>query len=126
MSNRRHTSKKTIWWSKRIAGGCEFCGRRLDNIPHNGLDFCHIVSLKDEGTNHQENILALCPNCHQYFDYIVKPAYYWKLRPMCPESWRTGEGRYKQTPLDSQKWIISGKWAALLGVTDAIVEGGYA
>ncbi len=91
------TAKKSKWFRKLYEDGCQICAIKFPHLPHNGLQFAHIVSKTEGGGDSKINCLALCPNCEKAFDIVVKKAiYHATLRPTkgrVPESWREGEGR---------------------------------
>ncbi len=58
----------------RAAGKCELCGKeapfiKKDNTPY--LEPHHILRLADEGPDHPDSIVALCPNCHREVHYGI-------------------------------------------------------
>ena len=58
----------------RAAGKCELCGQeapflRKDNTPY--LEPHHILRLADEGPDHPDSIVALCPNCRREVHYGI-------------------------------------------------------
>lgn len=94
----KQTAKEKKWFIDLCGKGCQICGSKFPNLKHNGLKFSHIISKKvDNGTDEKENCLALCPNCADVFDVVMKPAIYLALEKfnnkIVPESWKTGEGR---------------------------------
>lgn len=54
----------------RANGFCEQCKlaapflRKSDGTPY--LEVHHIVTLADDGDDHPDNTIAVCPNCHRY------------------------------------------------------------
>jgi 5-methylcytosine-specific restriction endonuclease McrA len=93
-------AKQSKWYREKRAIGCELCGRKIPTLENNGLEFSHIISLKDNGTNQQFNCLALCPTCSLAFDTVIKPALYRAFTGLniqeIPLSWKNGEGRLKE------------------------------
>jgi 5-methylcytosine-specific restriction endonuclease McrA len=91
------TAKKKKWFVDRCEEGCQICGTKFPHLKNNGLQFSHIISPKDGGSDEEINCLALCPNCSTAFDVILKPAIYKALDKLStrriPESWEKGEGR---------------------------------
>lgn len=56
----------------RSRGICEFCGSRApfltkQNTPY--LEPHHTTKLADDGPDHPDNVIALCPNCHRRAHY---------------------------------------------------------
>ena len=56
-------------YAKRRAGGkCQLCGRLApfyDNEGRPYLEAHHIIRLADGGEDSENNVVALCPNCHR-------------------------------------------------------------
>jgi 5-methylcytosine-specific restriction endonuclease McrA len=53
---------------KRAAGVCEFCGLGApfhDKAGEPYLESHHITRLSDEGPDHPDNVIGICPNCHR-------------------------------------------------------------
>ncbi len=94
----KSTSKKKRWFVELCENGCQICGTKFHGQKKNGLKFAHIISKKiDNGTDEKVNCLALCPNCADVFDVVIKPAIYDALEKFnnktVPASWKDGEGR---------------------------------
>jgi 5-methylcytosine-specific restriction endonuclease McrA len=91
------TAKKKKWFVDRCEDGCQICGTKFSKLKNNGLQWSHIISSKDGGSDEEINCLVLCPNCSVAFDVILKPAIYKALDKLntrrIPESWENGEGR---------------------------------
>lgn len=92
------TAKRKKWFIELCEKGCQICGIKLPGL-NNGLEFSHIVSKNDGGSDREINCLVLCPNCAYSFDYILKPALYNTLKELkngkVPKSWKDAEGRIK-------------------------------
>ena len=54
------SSKTTAKLIKRAGLGCSICGWK-----ESSLDIHHIIPKKEGGTNDNENLIMLCPNCHR-------------------------------------------------------------
>ena len=67
------TAKKSKWFRDKCQDGCQICGFKLSGLESNnhGLEFSHIVSKKDGGSDKKINCLALCPNCAYSFDIVL-------------------------------------------------------
>jgi 5-methylcytosine-specific restriction endonuclease McrA len=93
-------AKNSKWYKEKLANGCELCGRKIPTLENNGLEFSHIISKNDNGTNQQFNCLALCPTCSIAFDTVIKPALYKAFTELnireIPLNWKNGEGRLKE------------------------------
>lgn len=55
--------------SGRLSKACEIC--RTDDI---GLEGAHWIPARDGGSTRAENILKLCPNCHNRLDILADPS----------------------------------------------------
>lgn len=88
------TAKKKKWFIDLCKNGCQFCGVKRPMLKNNGLEWSHIISKNDGGSDVEINCLALCPNCSLTFDRILKPTIYNALdklnNRLVPESWETG------------------------------------
>ncbi len=94
----KSTAKDKKWFVDLCEQGCQICGAKFPNLKNNGLKFSHVVSKKiDKGTDEKVNCLALCPNCADVFDIVIKPAIYDALEKLnnktVPDSWKNGENR---------------------------------
>ena len=52
----------------RAGGKCQLCGRLApfyDNEGRPYLEAHHIIRLADGGEDSENNVVALCPNCHR-------------------------------------------------------------
>ena len=82
------TAKKKDWFKTKCKCGCQICGIKFPGRKNNGLVLAHII---EDGPLKQENILALCPNCHFSFDEALKPALHKAIteysRGKVPEKW---------------------------------------
>jgi 5-methylcytosine-specific restriction endonuclease McrA len=57
-------------YKKKRGYKCQFCGKQI--LRANGnyyVEACHIIPVEDGGTDNENNIVILCPNCHKEFDY---------------------------------------------------------
>jgi len=90
-------AKKRKWYIELCKGGCQLCGRKIPTLTNNGLEWSHIISKNDGGTDEQVNCLALCPTCSRAFDTVIKPALYNAFKKVSikdmPDNWKNGEGR---------------------------------
>ena len=63
----KNRSKEVIYWRDKLKGlrgeKCEKCG---DTSVSPILVLHHIIHRKDKGTNCEENLMLLCPNCHAW------------------------------------------------------------
>lgn len=95
------TAKRKRWFIERCERGCQICGAKRPSRKKHALQWSHIVSRKDGGGDTQVNCLAICPNCSDVFDLVLKPAIYEALKRFSdgkvPESWRDGEGRLSES-----------------------------
>ena len=53
---------KKYRWQNKINKECLICGFKR------AIDFCHIISRKNNGKLNKNNIVLLCPNHHRLFD----------------------------------------------------------
>lgn len=69
LSNRYDTSEEIKELAKRKAKGkCMLCGNDAPFKDKKGVPFLeghHIISLAEGGPDSEENVVALCPNCHR-------------------------------------------------------------
>ncbi len=69
LSNRYDSSEEIKELAKRKAKGkCTLCGNDAPFKDKKGMPFLeghHIMSLADGGPDLEENVVALCPNCHR-------------------------------------------------------------
>ena len=59
---------------ERSNGICEACESEAPFINQNGkpyLEVHHIKALAEGGTDHPENVAAICPNCHRRIDHGI-------------------------------------------------------
>ena len=50
---------------KKVAASQEWKCKSCSNILNECFEIDHIVCLKDQGSNEESNLQALCPNCHR-------------------------------------------------------------
>lgn len=66
----RHSLSPKSWQEiaartrRRSGGACEMCGAPREALERE-LDVHHIVPIRCGGTHHPDNLMALCPPCHQ-------------------------------------------------------------
>ena len=93
----KSTAKKKKWFVDRCEDGCQICGTKFPHLKNNGLQWSHIISPNDGGSDEEINCLVLCSNCSVAFDVILKPSIYGALNKLncriVPDSWENGEGR---------------------------------
>ena len=57
-----------VFVRRRADGTCEACGSPAPFTDRNGwpyLEAHHIYRRADEGPDHPDSVIALCPNCHR-------------------------------------------------------------
>ncbi len=63
------SDQRVVKWIKDLyQGTCQFCNNLLTTPKGNYSEAAHIKAKRDEGDDHEENVLSLCPNCHKQFD----------------------------------------------------------
>jgi 5-methylcytosine-specific restriction endonuclease McrA len=57
-------------YKRKYGYACQFCSTTIEKA--NGkhyIEACHITPVGKDGSDDNDNILVLCPNCHKLFDY---------------------------------------------------------
>jgi len=65
-------------YKKKRGYKCQFCSKEIKKANGNYyIEACHILSVEKGGTDNENNILLLCPNCHKEFDFGEKSEPLW-------------------------------------------------
>jgi 5-methylcytosine-specific restriction endonuclease McrA len=60
---------RVVSWIKNIyKGKCQFCKIVITTPNGKYSEAAHIKAKRDNGDDHEQNVLSLCPNCHKQFD----------------------------------------------------------
>ena len=74
VTQRRRERRVKLYALKRAEGACEFCKSKAPFRNEKGnpyLECHHITELANEGADHINQVLAICPNCHRRAHHAI-------------------------------------------------------
>jgi hypothetical protein len=74
VTQRRRERRVKLYALKRADGACEFCKAEAPFRNEQGepyLECHHITELANEGADHINQVLAICPNCHRRAHHAI-------------------------------------------------------